>query len=119
MSNLRISVAALAISAIMTAPAFAACQKINFSDVGWTDITATTAATTLVLDALGYETDISVLSVPVTYTAMKSKDIDVFLGNWKATCVPTSTMARSKACGSTLKAPNTPWQCRARPMTPG
>jgi glycine betaine/proline transport system substrate-binding protein len=85
MPNLRISVAALAISAIMTAPAFAACQKINFSDVGWTDITATTAATTLVLDALGYETDISVLSVPVTYTAMKSKDIDVFLGNWMPT----------------------------------
>ena len=37
------------------------------------------------LDALGYETDISVLSVPVTYTAMKNKDIDVFLGNWMPT----------------------------------
>jgi glycine betaine/proline transport system substrate-binding protein len=85
MSKLKISVGALAISAIMTAPAFAACEKVSFSDVGWTDITATTAATTLVLDALGYDTDISVLSVPVTYTAMKNKDIDVFLGNWMPT----------------------------------
>ncbi len=85
MSKLKISVCALAISAIMTAPAFAACEKINFSDVGWTDITATTATTTLMLDALGYETDIKILSVPVTYTAMKNKDIDVFLGNWMPT----------------------------------
>lgn len=61
------------------------CKSVRFSDVGWTDITATTAATTYVLDALGYETDIKVLSVPVTYTALKNKDIDVFLGNWMPT----------------------------------
>ena len=71
------------------APALAAepesCKSVRFSDVGWTDITATTAATTSVLDALGYETDIKVLSVPVTYTALKNKDIDVFLGNWMPT----------------------------------
>ncbi len=85
MSKLKISVCALAISAIMTAPAFAACEKVTFSDVGWTDITATTATTTLMLDALGYETDIRVLSVPVTYVSMKNKDIDVFLGNWMPT----------------------------------
>ena len=45
--------------------ASAQCDTVTFSDVGWTDITATTAATTVVLDALGYETDIKVLSVPV------------------------------------------------------
>jgi glycine betaine/proline transport system substrate-binding protein len=85
MSKLKISVVAVSIKNVMTAQAFAACEKVSFSDVGWTDITATTAATTLVLDALGYQTDISVLSVPVTYTAMKNKDIDVFLGNWMPT----------------------------------
>jgi glycine betaine/proline transport system substrate-binding protein len=58
------------------------CSPVRFSDVGWTDITATTAATTAVLEALDYETDIKVLSVPVTYTSLKSGDIDVFLGNW-------------------------------------
>ncbi len=65
--------------------AFADCEKVTFSDVGWTDITATTAATTVVLEALGYETDIKILSVPVTYTSLASGDIDVFLGNWMPT----------------------------------
>ena len=72
-----------------TATAFAAepesCKTVRFSDVGWTDITATTATATTVLDALGYDTDIKVLSVPVTYTSLKNKDIDVFLGNWMPT----------------------------------
>ena len=61
------------------------CDKVRFSDVGWTDITATTAATTVVLEALGYQTDIKVLSVPVTYASLKNNDIDVFLGNWMPT----------------------------------
>lgn len=63
----------------------AACKEVRFSDVGWTDITATTAATTVVLKALGYEPEVKVLSVPVTYASMKNKDIDVFLGNWMPT----------------------------------
>lgn len=61
------------------------CETVTFSDVGWTDITATTAATTVVLGALGYDTDIKVLSVPVTYTSMAKGDIDIFLGNWMPT----------------------------------
>jgi len=61
------------------------CDKVTFSDVGWTDITATTAASTLILEALGYETEIKVLSVPVTYTGLSEGDIDVFLGNWMPT----------------------------------
>ncbi|MCT4655973.1 MAG: choline ABC transporter substrate-binding protein [Cohaesibacter sp.] len=61
------------------------CKKVTFSDVGWTDITATTAATTLVLEGLGYATDIKLLSVPVTFTSLANKDIDVFLGNWMPT----------------------------------
>ena len=61
------------------------CKTVRFSDVGWTDITATTAATTTVLEALGYGTEVKILSVPVTYASMKNKDIDVFLGNWMPT----------------------------------
>jgi len=61
------------------------CSTVRFSDVGWTDITATTAATTTVLEAMGYETDVKVLSVPVTYASIKNNDIDVFLGNWMPT----------------------------------
>lgn len=63
----------------------ASCSTVRFSDVGWTDITATTAATSVVLDALGYKTDIKVLSVPVTYVSLANNDIDVFLGNWMPT----------------------------------
>jgi glycine betaine/proline transport system substrate-binding protein len=63
----------------------ASCSPVRFSDVGWTDITATTATTTAVLEALGYDTDIQILSVPVTYEALKNGDIDVFLGNWMPT----------------------------------
>ncbi|MGR3491463.1 MAG: choline ABC transporter substrate-binding protein [Shimia sp.] len=65
--------------------AAANCSEVVFSDVGWTDITATTATTSVVLEALGYETDTKLLSVPVTYTSMAEGDIDVFLGNWMPT----------------------------------
>ena len=61
------------------------CDTVTFSDVGWTDITATTAVATTILDALGYDTDIKVLSVPVTYSALSGGDIDIFLGNWMPT----------------------------------
>jgi len=60
----------------------ASCKAVRFSDVGWTDITSTTAATSLILEALGYAPKTQILSVPVTYSAMKNGDIDVFLGNW-------------------------------------
>lgn len=75
-----------AVSFALAGSAFAeGCDKVIFSDVGWTDITATTAASTLVLEALGYKTETKVLSVPVTYTGLAEGDIDVFLGNWMPT----------------------------------
>ncbi|MFD1340952.1 choline ABC transporter substrate-binding protein [Litorisediminicola beolgyonensis] len=82
----RIITSAIALTlAAGTASAQDSCDSVTFADVGWTDITATTAATTAVLEALGYETDTKVLSVPVTYTSMADGDIDVFLGNWMPT----------------------------------
>ena len=74
-----------AVAALSANGAWADCETVVLSDVGWTDITATTAATSVVLEALGYETDVKVLSVPVTYTSMASGDVDVFLGNWMPT----------------------------------
>jgi len=62
--------------------ALAACDEVVFSDVGWTDITTTTSATKQVLEALGYEVDLKVLSVPVTFASLEKDDVDVFLGNW-------------------------------------
>ncbi|MDG1406329.1 MAG: choline ABC transporter substrate-binding protein [Octadecabacter sp.] len=80
-----ISILAICAATGVAADSHANCGTVTFSDVGWTDITATTAATTVVLQALGYETDIKVLSVPVTYSSMAKGDIDVFLGNWMPT----------------------------------
>ena len=83
------SVASLIVALSVAGPALAAdpdaCRTVRFSDVGWTDITATTAAASVVLDALGYEPDVKVLSVPVTYASLDNNDIDVFLGNWMPT----------------------------------
>lgn len=83
----RFTIAATAaILALSTTPSMAAeaesCATVRFSDVGWTDITSTTATASVILKALGYEPTVTVLSLPVTYTSMKNKDIDVFLGNW-------------------------------------
>lgn len=63
----------------------ASCKAVRFADVGWTDITSTTAIASRLLKPLGYEPKTQVLSVPVTYASLKSKDIDVFLGNWMPT----------------------------------
>ncbi len=84
-TTLLAAAAALAFATPGLAASHASCDKVTFSDVGWTDITATTAVATLILDALGYETDVKIISVPVTYTSMAEGDIDVFLGNWMPT----------------------------------
>src|SRR5579864_686582 len=60
----------------------AACRVVRLSDIGWTDVTSTTALFSSLLRELGYEAQVTVLSVPVTYASMKNKDIDVFLGIW-------------------------------------
>jgi glycine betaine/proline transport system substrate-binding protein len=84
--TLRSTLMATTVTFALAGSAFAeGCDSIVFSDVGWTDITATTAATTLVLEALGYETETKLLAVPVTYTGLAEGDIDVFLGNWMPT----------------------------------
>ena len=84
--NIRKFLAYIALSALVAQPVAAAeCDTVRFSDVGWTDITATTALASLVLEGMGYQTDVKVLSVPITYKSMSNNDIDVFLGNWMPT----------------------------------
>jgi len=84
MTPLKTPLSALAV-AVAAGPALANCESVTFSDVGWTDITATTAATTVVLEAMGYDTQTKVIAVPVTYQSLAAGDIDVFLGNWMPT----------------------------------
>jgi glycine betaine/proline transport system substrate-binding protein len=79
-------VAGLCLTTLLSSAALAgdpeSCKAVRLSDVGWTDIQATTGVASVLLTALGYEPEVKVLSVPVTYASLKNKDIDVFLGNW-------------------------------------
>jgi glycine betaine/proline transport system substrate-binding protein len=79
------AVAALSVATAVFAADPDSCSTVHFSDVGWTDITSTTATAAVVLKGLGYTPDVKVLSVPVTYQSLKNKDIDIFLGNWMPT----------------------------------
>ncbi len=88
-------IALAALGALAAGPGLAAepdsCAKVRFADVGWTDITATTAVTGTVLRALGYETSVDLLALPVTFQSLARGDIDVFLGNWMPTMEPMIT----------------------------
>ncbi|WP_207462879.1 choline ABC transporter substrate-binding protein [Azospirillum sp. SYSU D00513] len=63
----------------------ASCKAVRFGDVGWTDIAATTALASKTLEGLGYQPVTNISSVPVVYLGMKTKSLDVFLGNWMPT----------------------------------
>lgn len=82
---------AAALASFVPAAAYAgdaaSCKTVRLSDVGWTDIQATTGLASVLLSALGYEPDVKQLSVPVTFASLKNKDIDVFLGNWMPSMV--------------------------------
>ena len=79
-ASVRADVAAA--SAPRSMPDSVSCRSVRFSDVGWTDVTSTTALVAQLLRSIGYTPSVTVLSVPVTFTSLKNKDIDVFLGNW-------------------------------------
>jgi glycine betaine/proline transport system substrate-binding protein len=59
------------------------CTSVRFADVGWTDITATTAVTSRLLEGLGYRPVTQILSIPVTFASLRNRQIDVFLGDWE------------------------------------
>lgn len=87
MSRMKSIITGFSLAALLsTGAAFAgdaeSCKKVRLSDVGWTDIQATTGVASVLLTALGYEPEVIQLSVPVTYASLKNKDLDVFLGNW-------------------------------------
>ena len=84
--SIWLSLATFLSTGLLTGAALAgdaeSCKTVRLSDVGWTDIQATTGVASVLLTALGYEPDVKQLSVPVTYASLKNNDMDVFLGNW-------------------------------------
>ncbi|WP_423840612.1 choline ABC transporter substrate-binding protein [Vibrio mytili] len=85
MSKMTKAISSIALSTLATGAYANQCETVRFADVGWTDITATTAVTSEILKGLGYQTKTDLLSVPVTYSSMANGDIDIFLGNWMPT----------------------------------
>ena len=66
----------------------ASCSTVRFADIGWTDITATTALTSTVLQGLGYKPKTTIATVPIAFAGVKKKQIDAFLGYWSPSMTP-------------------------------
>lgn len=85
-TNTTIKIASMASLLISSGFALSAepaqCKKVTFSDPGWTDIGATNGVATTLLKAMGYETQVYLLSVPVGFESLKNGKIDAFMGNW-------------------------------------
>ncbi|SEK06863.1 choline ABC transporter substrate-binding protein [Paraburkholderia diazotrophica] len=85
-SLVKVTLTLAAFGAALTGPSHAAepqtCTQVRMADPGWTDIDATNAVAGVLLKALGYQQNVSNLSVPITYQGLKKGQIDVFLGNW-------------------------------------
>ncbi|MCB5160443.1 choline ABC transporter substrate-binding protein [Marinomonas algarum] len=96
----------LTVATSLAAPAAFAeqCSTVRFSDVGWTDITATTAVATELVNGMGYQSSTQLLSVPVTYTSLSNGDIDVFLGNWMPTMEADIAKYRENGTVETVRA---------------
>ncbi len=71
-------------------PAWAGAEKkekneVRFVSVSWTGVTAKTDLGVKIMEALGYEADNTMVSVPIVYKALDLGEADVFLGNWMPT----------------------------------
>ncbi|WP_318465692.1 choline ABC transporter substrate-binding protein [Photobacterium leiognathi] len=104
MSVTKKTLLALALSSVAFNSYANECDTVRFADVGWTDITATTAVTSELLKGMGYNTKTDLLSVPVTYSSMANGDIDVFLGNWMPTMEGDIAKYREAKTVETVKA---------------
>lgn len=101
----RLVTTGLLSTSLMAGSAFASqCDTVRFSDVGWTDITATTAVTSELVKGMGYKTSTQLLSVPVTYTSLANNDIDIFLGNWMPTMEADIASYREAGTVETVRA---------------
>ncbi|OEO27259.1 glycine/betaine ABC transporter substrate-binding protein [Pseudomonas sp. J237] len=60
----------------------ASCKQVKFAEIGWADISATTGVAMALTEGLGYQPRKILASVPIAFTGVKKKQIDVFLGYW-------------------------------------
>lgn len=110
MKDKRLTTALISVATLMlSTPTWAneipqQCQTIDFAEVGWTDITATTATSRWVLEAMGYQTTSQTVSVPIAYAGLENDDFDVFLGNWMPSMASIIEPYTQKGTVETLRA---------------
>jgi len=84
--NVRMKLISACLACTLAIPAFAqdpaSCRAVHLVDIGWTDITSTTALASTVFEGLGYQPATTVASVPISLAGLKNKQIDVSLGYW-------------------------------------
>ena len=84
----------------------ATCSTVKFADIGWTDITATTALSSTVLEGLGYKTESVIASVPIAFAGLKKGQIDAFLGYWSPSMTPIVEPFTKEKAITVLDKPN-------------
>jgi glycine betaine/proline transport system substrate-binding protein len=86
MNILKAGLVSVAMTALAATSAQAAdaesCKTVRFADVGWTEIQVISEIAANMFTAMGYVGEVKTLSVPVTFASLKSKDVDIFFGNW-------------------------------------
>jgi glycine betaine/proline transport system substrate-binding protein len=88
-STVSLGSIALALAALPAAAAEPpSCRTVRFADVGWSDIAATTGMATVVMEGLGYRPATTLASLPIAFSGIKNKQIDVFLGYWNPSMTP-------------------------------
>lgn len=87
MKSLRHTCLVLVLAAICFCSALpvAAAEKITFGYVNWPGVTVKTHVASQILEALGYETEMKMLSVPIVFKGLASQELDLFLGAWLPT----------------------------------
>ena len=102
----RITLALMAVLAAGPA-AGQTCDVVRLADVGWTDNMAQNGIATVMLNALGYEAKVSLLSLPITFESLANDDIDVFLDQWlpsmEGMIAPYSQAGTIEVIGPTLE----------------
>nr|WP_288358323.1 choline ABC transporter substrate-binding protein [uncultured Pseudomonas sp.] len=61
----------------------ASCKTVRLGAVGWTDVVATTAVASHLLEGLGYETKQTQASQQIIFAGIQKGQVDAFLGYWK------------------------------------
>jgi glycine betaine/proline transport system substrate-binding protein len=85
----KIIISLLLTSLIISTASANQCRRIHIGLINWTDIEATTAVTSVLMERLGFRVRSSVQTVPKTLDKLSKGKVDIFLGNWMPSNIST------------------------------